>query len=85
MEYLSNQKGKKMETQELRLCLFEIIDLLKEIKQILEEGKEKREEIKVETKEKESPYPAGHCWEGLTPSQISEAYKRLGEEKTNES
>jgi len=25
---------------------------------------------------KEKPYPAGHNWEGLTPSQVSEGYKK---------
>jgi len=26
--------------------------------------------------EKEKPYPTGHCWEGLTPSQVNEGYKK---------
>ena len=30
----------------------------------------------------EKPYPAGHNWEGLTPSQVNEAYAKF--EKQNE-
>lgn len=26
-------------------------------------------------KKKEISYPPGHCWEGLTPSQVNEGYK----------
>ncbi len=26
--------------------------------------------------EKENKYPEGHCWEGLTPSQVNEGYKK---------
>lgn len=37
-------------------------------------------ELKNMTEEK--PYPAGHNWEGLTPSQVNEAYAKF--EKQNE-
>ena len=30
---------------------------------------------------KEVPYPPGHNWEGLTPTQVNEAYKKKEEEK----
>lgn len=29
--------------------------------------------------EEEKAYPAGHCWEGLTPSQVNEAYAKKEE------
>ena len=29
----------------------------------------------------EKPYPPGHCWEGLTPTQVNEAYNNIKKDK----
>jgi len=33
---------------------------------------------------KEKPYPAGHNWEGLTPSQVNEAYAQSDKNQDEE-
>lgn len=60
---------------------FNELSLLAQRKERWKEDKERteRKQIIEEDKSLDIPYPAGHNWEGLTPRQVNNAYKKIEE------